>query len=141
MLKALFAALSLSMLIVTGCSKESAPAKAPTSGTTPDKEDTFTLKLPNTATNIAKGEDEPVKISVDRGDDLKGEIALTFKPPAGITIEPASAKIPADDDNVEVTVTADETAGAGEKDITVNGKAGAKVTTATFKVEVTDAKE
>ena len=141
MLKPLFAALTLSMLIVMGCSKESAPAKAPTSGTTPNKEETFTLKVPDTATNIAKGEDEAVKITVDRGDDMKGDIALTFKPPEGITIEPASATIPADDDKVEVTVTADKTAGEGEKDISVTGKSGEKVTTASFKVEVTDAEK
>jgi uncharacterized membrane protein len=134
----LFAALTLSLLIVMGCSKESEPAKNPKAETTPAKEDTFTLDLPDTATNIAKGADEPVKITVDRGDDFKGDIALTFKPPEGITIEPVSATIPADADDVEVTVTAADSAGAGEKDIEVTGKAGEKVTRATFKVEVTD---
>jgi len=139
MLKALFATLTLSMLVVMGCSKETEPAKSPGAKTTPAEESTFKLELPQTATNIAKGSDEPVTIGVDRGEDLKGEVMLTFKTPEGITIK--DAKIPADQDKVDVPVTASDTAGAGEQAITVTGKAGSKETTGTFKVEVTDANE
>jgi uncharacterized membrane protein len=137
MLKPLFATLILSMFVVMGCSKETDPAKTPGAKTTPAEESTFKLELPQTATNVAKGTDEPVTIGVDRGEDLKGEVALTFQTPEGITIK--EAKIPADDNEVDVTVTAADTAGAGEQPVTVTGKVGGKETTGTFKVEVTDA--
>jgi uncharacterized membrane protein len=137
MLKAVFATFALSMLIVMGCNKETDPAKTP-GGKTPAKENTFKLELPPTAPNVAKGATETVTIGVDRGDDMKGAVALTFKPPAGITIEPTSAEIPADKDEVEVTVKADAEAAAGEKSIPVTGKVGDKQTEGTLNVEVTE---
>ncbi len=138
MLKALFATVTLSMLVVMGCGKTTEPAKTP-GKTPPAEESTFKLELPTTATNIAKGQDEAVKIGVERGEDMKGEVELTFEAPEGLTIAPATAKIAADADDAEVTVKAADNAGVGEKDITVKGKAGGKETSGTFKVEVTDA--
>jgi len=140
MLKALFAGLTLSMLIVMGCSKESDPAKSPGDKDAPAESATFKLEMPSTAPNIAKGTDEAIKIGVDRGKDMKeAPVELTFEPPKGLTVEPKTATIPADADDVEVTLTAAEDAGAGEKDIKVTGKSDGKVTNATFKVEVKDA--
>jgi uncharacterized membrane protein len=137
MLKTVFAALALSMLVVMGCSKESAPAKDPQSKDKPAEENTFTLKVPTGATNITQGgEGEAVEISVDRGEDMKGAIPLTFKPPAGITIEPASTEIPADKDGVEVTVKAAADTATGEQAIPVTAKVGEKEASETFKVEV-----
>ena len=137
MLKTLFAGLALSMLFVMGCSKETEPAKAPGKAT-PDEEHTFELELPTGATNVAKGGVEKLTIGVDRGDDMKGAVALTFTPPEGITIEPASAEIPADKEEVEVTVSAAAEAATGEKSIPVKGKIGDKETSGTVMVEVTE---
>jgi uncharacterized membrane protein len=138
MLKAVFATLSLSMLIVMGCSKETDPAKTPGAKTTPAAANTFELEIPTGATNVDKGATQTMTIGVDRGDDLKGAVALTFKPPEGITIEPASAEIPADKDEVEITVKAADDAAAGEKTIPVTGKVGEKETSGNIKVEVTE---
>lgn len=139
MLKRLSLAVALSTtLMMVGCSKETEPAKSPDSKTEPAAENTFKLSLPTTATNIAKGGDEKVTIGVDRGENVKEEISLSFSPPEGITIEPDSATIGSDKSETEVTVKVDADAAAGEKSIPITGKAGDKETSGSFKVEVTE---
>jgi len=138
MLKAVFSALTLSMLVVMGCSKETEPAKTPGTNKTVNEETSFKLEIPTEAKNIAKGGDEMVTIGVDRGDDMKGAVALSFKPPTGITIEPATTEIPADKDEVDVTVKVSAEAAAGEKSIPVTGKAGDKETSGSLMVEITE---
>ena len=63
---------------------------------------------------------------------------VVYQPPEGITIEPASAEIPADKEEVEVTVSAAAEAATGEKSIPVKGKIGDKETSGTVMVEVTE---
>ena len=131
-------ALALALALFVGCGDTTEPAKSPGAKTAPAEEQTFKLTLPSGATNVAKGGEEQVTIEVDRGENLKSEIALNFETPKGITIEPANAKIAADQTEVEVMVKATADAPAGEQSIKVEGEGDGKKTSGTFKVEVTD---
>lgn len=126
------------LLIAAGCGKDTEPAKTPVEPGKPKAENTFNLTLPSTATNIAQGGDEKVTISVDRGDNLTGEIGLDFAPPEGVTISPESPTIAADKSETQVTVKIAGDAAMGEKSIPVTGKAGSKETSGSFLVEVTE---
>ena len=132
-------AVALSFALLVGCGKETDPAKPPGTENAPADENTFTLTLPQTATNIQQGgQAETIEISVDRGENVKGEIALTFQPPHGVTIEPANATIPSDQDSAEVAVSAAADTPIGEKPVTVMGESEGKKTEGTFNVEVTE---
>lgn len=138
-MRGMMLALAVGVLALSGCGKTTEPAETPGKpGKTPKAENTFKLTLPSGATNIAQGGDHKVTISVDRGENMKDEVALTFTPPEGMTIEPASPKIAGDKSEVEVTVKVAADAAKGEKSIPVSGKAGGKETSGSFKVEVTE---
>lgn len=136
-MKTLATALALTAVLAVGCSKDTEKAKSPDSASAPAEENTFRLEVPTMATNIAVGGDEKVSISVDRGENLKGAIALSMDPPDGITIEPASPEIAADKDDVEFTVKVAADAAEGKKSIPIKGKAQGKETSGSFEVDIT----
>lgn len=139
MMKLLSVSAALALALMVGCGKDTEKAKTPGAANPPADENTFNLTLPTGATNVARAGEESVKIAVDRGEKMKSEITLKFEAPEGVTIEPASPKIPADADEVEVMVKAAEDAPVGEKSIKVTGEGDGKKADGTFKVEVTEA--
>jgi hypothetical protein len=130
--------LALTLALFVGCGKETDPAKTPGAQTAPADENTFTLTLPRTATDLEPGgEANNFEISANRGENVKGEIALSFPElPNGITIEPASPRIPAGADKVEVAVSAAADAPAGTHSIKVMGESEGKQAEGMFDVKV-----
>jgi uncharacterized membrane protein len=84
-----------------------------------DKADTFTVKAPNMTTTLDTGKKKDIDISISRGSDFKQSIKLEFKPPAGVTVTPAMATIPAGQDKVTVTLEASNGALAGKTQVEV----------------------
>ena len=84
-----------------------------------DKADTFTVKAPSMTTTLDTGKKKDIDISISRGSDFKQSVKLEFKPPAGITVTPAMATIPAGQDKVTVTLEASNSALAGKTQLEV----------------------
>lgn len=106
-----------------------------------DKAQTFKLAVPATETDLKQGEREDVTISIDRGDNFTQEVKLQFKPPAGIKITPADARIKSGEKQVAVTVEAAADAKPGETNIEVIAvPESGKSVTMQMKVEVDEKK-
>jgi hypothetical protein len=134
-MKKLFAGVVTTALMCTigGCTKESMPggqgAKT-TTGTnnnvdrsyrTPDGEDTFSLTVPRTETNIEQGERQDVTISVKRGSRFNELVTLTFKAPQGITVTPLEVTMNPGDKEAQITIEASSDAKLGKTHISVMG--------------------
>ncbi len=137
MLKLLSLTAALTLALMVGCNKETENAKTPGKSTPPEAS-TYKLTLPDGATDIAKEGEEKVTIGVDRGDNMKSAVNLTFEPTEGITVVPDNPTIPADKDEVEVMVKVGKDVAKGETAIKVTGDADGKKTDGTFKIEVTE---
>jgi hypothetical protein len=84
-----------------------------------DKADTFTLHAPRMSTTLDTGKKKDIDVSISRGNDFKQSVKLEFKAPAGVTVTPAMATIPAGQDKVTVTLEAAGTAAAGKSQVEV----------------------
>ncbi|MBW3599638.1 MAG: hypothetical protein KY475_20495 [Planctomycetes bacterium] len=137
----------VALFLMTGCTEETPPGGPGALTTTPEGEPaepeaTFTLAVPTGARNIEQGESETLTIGVDRGEEFQDEVAVTFQPPEGITIDPEQATIVAGEDEVDITVTVDPTVQPGELWIEVTGEAPAgPPTTGKIAIEVTEKEE
>lgn len=93
-----------------------------------DKANTFTLHAPRMSTTLDSGKKREMDISISRGKEFTQSVTLEFKAPAGVTVTPAMATIPAGQDKVTVTVEATKDAAVGKTQVQVmatpeNGKA------------------
>jgi uncharacterized membrane protein len=134
-------------LFVVGCANESTPggpgAKSPTTSPTErsyrdaSADETFTLKVPSGTTNIDPGERKEVTISIDRGDNFKQTVALKFKAPAGVKVEPTDVQLKSDQEEAKVTlvVGADAPMGEWNIDVTATPETG-KATSMSMRVKV-----
>ena len=93
--------------------------RAVTQTTEVDKANTFTLHAPKMDTTIDSGKKRDIDISISRGKEFKQSVKLEFKAPAGVTVTPAMATIPAGQDKVTVTVEATNAAPAGKGQVQV----------------------
>jgi uncharacterized membrane protein len=84
-----------------------------------DKANTFTLHAPKMSTTLDTGKKREMEISISRGKEFTQSVKLEFKPPAGVTVTPAMATIPAGQDKVTVTVEATKDASAGKAQVQV----------------------
>ncbi|HXY32828.1 MAG TPA: hypothetical protein VEI07_01290 [Planctomycetaceae bacterium] len=94
-----------------------------------DKANTFTLHAPMMATTLDTGKKRDVDLSIRRGSDFKQSVKLEFKAPAGVTVTPAMATIPAGQDKITVTLEAskDAAAGKGRVEVTAVPESGQSV--------------
>jgi hypothetical protein len=104
----------------------STPATSSTSVTTTankpviiDKNNTFTLKVPEMTTSVNHGKKEDVTISISRGSEFKQSVKLQFRAPKGVTVTPSSAMIPAGQDKVTVSIQATNDAAVGKGNVGV----------------------
>jgi uncharacterized membrane protein len=84
-----------------------------------DKANTFTLHAPKMETTLDSGKKKDIDISISRGSDFKQSVKLEFKAPAGVTVTPAMATIPAGQDKVTVTLEATKGAPVGKAQVQV----------------------
>jgi len=143
-MRRLLGGLLVTVLGLTGCTKESKPGGPGATGKTPDitpversykapdtsrteqdtlvsKENTFTLLVPGTEKDLDRGERKEVKISIDRGDAFNQAVRLQFKAPEGLTVTPAEAVIKSGEKETNVTIEAVPDAPTGEVTIEVTG--------------------
>jgi len=138
------AALFGMVVAFAGCSQESTPGgpgasnatkmntsttTTPTSSTSvtttankpvvTDKENTFTLKVPEMATTVRPGKTEELTISISRGSAFKESVKIHFRAPKGVTMTPAEPVIPAGQDKVSVTVQSTKDAPVGKTHVEV----------------------
>ena len=103
------------------------------------KHDTFRISAPALDTSIKQGEQKEVTVEVDRGNDFKQDVTLSFKGDKGITVSPESSTVKASskDTKVKVMIAAEKNAPVGEATVHVTGKPEAgDSTSADFKVKV-----
>jgi hypothetical protein len=86
-----------------------------------DSANTFTLRMPTGAANIAQGASETFTITVSRGSAFDQIVNISFEAPEGITVEPSTARVDSQSSTVDITVTATNTAALGKKSIKVVG--------------------
>jgi hypothetical protein len=137
---------ALGLALVVGCESKSPPggpnaphAKSPSGPVVGTADNTFRLKVPATEMSIKQGETKEMSIGIDRGTGFSQDVELSFENlPPGITVTPASGKLPASENEPwKVMVSAAANAALGHQKITVVGKpaTGSKTTT-TVNVEV-----
>ncbi len=81
-----------------------------------DKANTFTLEVPRMSTpRLTRVKSATSIFLISRGKEFKQSVKLEFKAPAGVTVTPAMATIPAGQDKVTVTIEATNAAPAAGK--------------------------
>jgi hypothetical protein len=145
------AVLVCGMMAASGCSNESKPGgpgattkptpKGETQVVADNPDQTFTVKVPATETNIDQGKDDEVTLTIDRGKDFKQAVKVAFEAPQGVTITPPSGEFAAGSTEMKVRVAAAATAPVGKADVKVTGtpETGKPVMT-TFPVEIKEVK-
>jgi uncharacterized membrane protein len=152
--------LAYSLVAVVGCQRESTPGGPGKTGKTDEKvtrteaepgrtekttskteadrsEDTFTIKVPGTATNIERGKRQEVTISIDRGDAFKQNVKLQFKAPEGLKVIPPDPVVKTGENEAKVLIEVADNAPPGEKAVEVTGTPDTgKPTSVTMKVQV-----
>lgn len=111
----LLAGAMIAALALTGCRTKSEEGGGAGS-------DTFRLVVPAAATAVKQGELQTVRLAIERGAGFKQPISLALEAPAGIEVEPASAKVQPDDvGDVQVKITAATDAAIGSHRVQVKG--------------------
>lgn len=129
-----------------GCGDTSEPGGAGATATDPDgdpvdPENTFTLTVPGTTTDVTQGKNQEVTLKIDRGDKFKDEVTLAITVPDGVKIQPEKPVIKKGESEVNVMLEVADTAAVGEHNVMVKAKpAKGKEVSKGFKVKV-DKKE
>lgn len=102
------------------------------------EEETFTIDAPLTSTKLKQGESKAITLSLKRGKNFDEDVSLKFdNVPKGVTIEPATPKIPKSEKDVHATIKAAEDAALGDFTIKITGEpTHGKAATNTLKVTV-----
>jgi hypothetical protein len=105
-------AAAAAIAVSLGCSNTSS------TGGVPGTKDSFTLKGPAMSTTIKQGEQQTVKLNLDRGSDFKRTVKMDAVPPKGLKADLASKTIlPADAAETTMTISADKDCPLGEHKI------------------------
>ncbi|QDU92738.1 COG1470 family protein [Lignipirellula cremea] len=129
---AMLIAAGFTSLTLIGCSEpteKGGPGATTNAAATKDAdghdhdEATFTLTPPDSV-DVEAGKDTEVAISVDRGDEFKQKVTITFEAPEGVTLDPTSivADKVGEDQEVKVIVRADAAMAEGKSVLKVMGK-------------------
>ncbi len=122
---------------LAGCgesSTEGPQAATPASSSKPEKvvvmkptipgeaEHTFSLSVPFEAIALTQGDDQEVRIGINRGENFGEEVAIEVSGlPAGVTVEPAESVIPHGSTGVSLTLKASQDAALGSFSAEVKG--------------------
>lgn len=132
------------MLALVACGDDSKPGGPGVTKPNGDKpivgqtDNTFTLDVPNTSTDVVQGETKTITIDINRGTNFDQDVNIEFGDvPKGVTLEPKTPVLKHGEDNVKVTVTAAADAALGDFEVKVLGKPGTGPTaTSTLKIGV-----
>lgn len=136
-------------VLMVGCGKESPPGgpgaesnKGDGDQNQVDEERAFRVVVPGTSVNLARGATENVTIELDKGDQFQQKVTLEFDLPEGVSVTPEEPAIPADQNELEVSLQASRDAPAGEKKVTVTARPETGQTTSqSFTIEIEPAAE
>lgn len=114
---------------LVGCGNTDSKSGGPGVSKNPDnantvtqKDDTFSLDVPNLATSLNQGETKNIGISINRGKNFGQDVTLKFDGvPKGVTLDPASGMLKAGDKEVTFKATAAADAALGDHEVTVTG--------------------
>ena len=112
-----------------------------TEATADADEHTFTVDVPNTETDLKRGESKSINIGVDRGDKMESQdITLKFTNlPAGVTVEPANPTVKAGMDEAPIIIAAKTDAMPGDFTVHVEASAGSgPPATNEFKISINE---
>lgn len=115
------------ILALTGCTKSEpgGPGAAlPESeqDTIGQTDNSFSLDVPMTSTDITQSETDEVTIGIKRGADFDQDVALNFtNVPAGLTITPTAPSIGREDSETKLTLSAAADAAIGDFTIMIIG--------------------
>jgi hypothetical protein len=79
----------------------------------------FAAEVSSIRTTVEQGGRDEVALSIDRGENFKETVALSFKPPAGVSVVPADASIAPAAEEAKVTIEAAADAAPGDTNIEV----------------------
>jgi uncharacterized membrane protein len=142
-MKKLLAALAVAAVLVPlGCSKTTTGGQSTEHNIIGGaKGSSYTVTVPATATTVNQGEEKDVKIAFDKGTDYKHDVTFAFSAEKGITVEPSTKTIKANEPGgtFTVKVMAAKDAPIGHAMVTVKSTpstGGGAGTTDTFIVDV-----
>src|SRR5205823_13699467 len=103
------------LIALVGCNT------SPPGGSGPNvaKKATFDIKAPMTSTTLKQGETKEVKLTIDRGKDFHDAVELKFEPATGLTVDPTTETVKADQKDVTIRVTANKDAKVGDETVRV----------------------
>jgi uncharacterized membrane protein len=115
--------------VSTGCNNQNsaggpgAKNSSNKSGTHVGLEDnSFKLSPPMLATRLKQGETKETNIGIKRGKNFDQDVSVKFENvPKGVHIDPASSSIKHGDDEIKITVKADDDAAEGDFTVKVVG--------------------
>ena len=127
-MKRLFAGSVVMLLaVVTGCTQgePGGPGTSKTDEKKPlfgQKEDTFNLSVPMTASSLQQGEETTATVGIKRAKNFDEDVSLKFaNVPKGVTVEPGSPVIKSSDTEARVTFKAEDEAPIGDFKVQVIG--------------------
>jgi uncharacterized membrane protein len=148
-MKKLFTLMAAALLLGNvGCNTESTPG-GPGATRPSDRpaltqgDNTFTLDVPNTETDLKQGETKTITLGINRGTNFKQDVKLKFSgEPNGVKVTAMGSEIKADAKNTQVTIEAAKDAALGEHTITVTGTPAKEGPPATskFQIQINEAK-
>ncbi|RPI59119.1 MAG: hypothetical protein EHM48_09375 [Planctomycetaceae bacterium] len=113
-MKKLLVVLLVAMVAMVGCKKSESGGGA--------GNETFKVVVPAIGVNVKQGESQTAKMSIERGDGFKQAVKLEVKAPKGVKVELNNSTVkPGDNNEVQLTITADNDAPIGEGKILVKG--------------------
>jgi hypothetical protein len=129
---AIASAMGLALTAGLGCS-----TSAPKGGGAPSDQ-SFSISVPNSETDVKQGELQTVTLSLHRGDFFKQDVKLELKSTEGITVEPSSVTVKASDKpDTQIQITATKNAALGESRVYVKAiPDSGETTSADFDVKV-----
>jgi uncharacterized membrane protein len=129
---ALAIVMSLGLTVVAGCELSGSKGGVVT------KDEGFKIAVPQFETNLKQGELQTVTVTIKRDDYFKQDVKLDLNTTAGVTVDPTSVRVRANDKpDVQVRLSANKDSALGDYRVSVNGTPETgEPTSAVFKVKV-----
>jgi uncharacterized membrane protein len=132
-MRTLLSLAAMAALTITGCQQSS-------EGGTPGTKANFKIEGPPTSTTIKQGNQETIKLSINRGSEFKKDVKLSVDAPDKLKAELSKTMVKASEDPTDftMTVSVDKEAPIGYHPIKVTGtpEGGGSPTSLDVKIKV-----